>query len=259
MDNFKKHYFEALGTKDDAKLVEARKLAHEIRRFEIELYWKRATYFWAFQLVAFTALGLLLKDGKISSMSLLLIPSSIGVITAFAGWLTARGSRFWQENWEAHVDLLEDATKERLTQVVLCRRPPQYSVSRINESLLLLITLGWAVVLVFGAIPQAAELLSFSPLFSGIAILGAVGLACVLLWGSNRTDFVGQMYRFGTAGWTECPRKWKSGVPIIIWRHQSAGRLLASPNPLQKQQRNMQIRFDQVNWDPTVTAFLRIS
>src|SRR5580658_2201060 len=130
MDNFRKHYFEALGTRDDSKLLEARKLAHEIRQFEIELYWKRATYFWAFQLVAFTALGLLLRDGKISSMHLLLIPSSIGVITAFAGWLTARGSKFWQENWEARVDLLEDATKERLTQVVLCRRPPQYSVSR---------------------------------------------------------------------------------------------------------------------------------
>jgi hypothetical protein len=28
-------------------------LAHDIRKFEIDLYWKRATYFWAFIAVAF--------------------------------------------------------------------------------------------------------------------------------------------------------------------------------------------------------------
>ena len=32
--------------------------AHEIRKFEIELYWKRATYFWLLQAAVFTALGL---------------------------------------------------------------------------------------------------------------------------------------------------------------------------------------------------------
>lgn len=117
--NFRDRYFEALGTRDKSKVEDALKRAHDIRQFEIELYWKRATYFWAFQLIAFTALGLLLKDGEIKSMPLLRIPSSIGVITAFAGMLTARRSKFWQENWEAHVDLLEDETEERLTQVVI--------------------------------------------------------------------------------------------------------------------------------------------
>jgi hypothetical protein len=68
---------------------------------------------------------------------LLLISASIGVITAFAGYLTANGSKFWQENWEAHVDLLENEIGVRLTQVMLCREPPQFSVSRINRFLLL--------------------------------------------------------------------------------------------------------------------------
>jgi hypothetical protein len=215
---FRDRYFEALGISDKSKLPEVRKLAHDIRQFEIELYWKRATYFWAFQLVAFTALGLLVKDGEIKAMALLLIPSSIGVITALAGLLTARGSKFWQENWEAHVDLLEDETKERLTQVVMCRKAPQYSVTRVNESLLLLIMLGWAVVLVFGAIPQSARLLGFSPLLRGISVLLAVGLACGLMWRSNKTDITGRMYRFGGANWTEYPPRRNSAVPFIIWR-----------------------------------------
>ena len=36
---------------------EALRFALEIRKFEIELYWKRGTYFWAFIAVAFAAYG----------------------------------------------------------------------------------------------------------------------------------------------------------------------------------------------------------
>src|ERR1017187_9081897 len=125
---FRNRYFQALGIgiDEEPKLEAARRLAHDIRQFEIELYWKRATYFWAFQLIAFTTLGLLFKDGNIVGLGQLplgrlLIPAPIGVITALAGYLTARGSKFWQKNWEAHVDLLEDETKKRLTHVILCR------------------------------------------------------------------------------------------------------------------------------------------
>jgi hypothetical protein len=49
-------------------------------------------------LVAFTALGLLFKDGKLNLPELLVIPGMIGAVTAFAGYLSARGSKFWQEN-----------------------------------------------------------------------------------------------------------------------------------------------------------------
>lgn len=46
----RKKYFEALGVQEDAgserdKLEAALRRAHEIRKFEIDLYWKRATYF----------------------------------------------------------------------------------------------------------------------------------------------------------------------------------------------------------------------
>src|SRR5262245_36084396 len=108
--SFRERYLEALDidpVKDVSELKAAHARAHEIRKFEIDLYWKRAAYFWAFQLIAFTALGLLLRDGDFAQTRLLLIPAGIGAVTAFAGYLTARGSKFWQENWEAHVDLLE--------------------------------------------------------------------------------------------------------------------------------------------------------
>jgi hypothetical protein len=218
MNDFCAHYFEALGTHEQPKLKDTLARAHEIRKFEIELYWKRATYFWAFQLVAFTALGLLFKAGDQYSQRLI-IPGSIGVITGFAGYLTARGSKFWQENWEKHIDVLEQETKERLTQVIIGTRPPQFSVSRTNQSLLLLLTYGWGVLLLIAAIPQAVEfLISLCPLYRGIGVLILVMLACGWMWWSNRTYLTGRIYIFGETTWTEYPSKRKSVVPFIIWR-----------------------------------------
>jgi hypothetical protein len=217
--NFREGYLQALGVTDRSKLKKVRELAHGIRQFEIELYWKRATYFWAFQLIAFAALGLLFKDGEVKNPQLLMIPASIGVVTAFAGILTARGSKFWQENWEAHVDLLEEETGERLTQVVMCRKAPQHSVSRVNESLLCLLALGWLVVLFFSAIPQATWIFRVIPQpYQGAGIFLAVVLACVWMWRSNKTHFSGRMFHWAGTTWTPYSEKEKGKAPFIIWR-----------------------------------------
>jgi hypothetical protein len=219
--SFHDRYFEALGVNENDKcgrVETALKLAHDIRQFEIELYWKRATYFWAFQLIAFTTLGFLFKDGQVTSLGRLLIPAPLGVITAFAGLLTACGSKFWQENWEAHVDLLENKTGVRLTEVIVCPKPPKFSVSRVNGLLLLLLTIGWGMVLLIGAFPRLAELLRDVPApFRGIGVLIAVVSACAWMW-SKRTNLPGRVYRLGDQGWTRYSSKRKGTVPFIIWR-----------------------------------------
>jgi hypothetical protein len=237
---FREHYFQALGIAiyDECKLESALKLAHDIRRFEIELYWKRATYFWAFQLIAFTALGFLLKDGHITPLGQLpfgrlLIPAPIGVITALAGYLSARGAKFWQENWEAHVDLLEDATKQRLTHVILCRQAPQFSVSRVNQKFFCYLILGWAAVLIVGTFPSLAGYLkehsaSLGYIAFAITVLLAVGLSVTV------SDFTGCAYHTGDDSWTDYPPTrpalWQRLLrlfsrpkpPFIIWRDRSA-------------------------------------
>lgn len=44
----------SMTSEDKKKVKEAYTRTHEIRKFEIELYWKRAIYFGAFELVALT-------------------------------------------------------------------------------------------------------------------------------------------------------------------------------------------------------------
>src|SRR5688572_6257878 len=63
--NARKTYMERMfGTAVPDKVVieEALKSAHDIRKFEIELYWKRSHVFWTLQVIIFTALGFFLQD-----------------------------------------------------------------------------------------------------------------------------------------------------------------------------------------------------
>lgn len=84
--------------------------ASDIRKFEIELFWKRATFFWAFIAAIYTAYFNVLihihnnEHGKCS----LIILAVLGLFFCVSWLLTSIGSKHWQENWENHLDLLED-------------------------------------------------------------------------------------------------------------------------------------------------------
>jgi hypothetical protein len=97
-------------------------LAHETRKFEIELYWKRATYFWTFIAVALAGYVTVLdaKDLPCGEKGEALLASScIGIVFSVAWYFVNRASKFWQENWEKHVDLLEDAVMGPVYKTVL--------------------------------------------------------------------------------------------------------------------------------------------
>lgn len=117
--------------------------AHELRKFEIENYWKRSSYFWGFQVISFGALALTAKDGRFYP-PVVLIVSVLGALAALTGVLTARGSKFWQSNWEAHVDLLETEVEGNLHKTALIEgRNVSFSVSRVNERLLEILMTAW--------------------------------------------------------------------------------------------------------------------
>ncbi|MEL3908112.1 MAG: hypothetical protein P1P64_03760 [Treponemataceae bacterium] len=96
------------------KLKKALKHALDIRKFEIELYWKRTAFFWAFIVSTYTAIFTLLSKyldswccEKTILKIIIICLSGLGVFFSVAWHMVNKGSKFWQENWEAHVSLLE--------------------------------------------------------------------------------------------------------------------------------------------------------
>jgi hypothetical protein len=135
------------------KAKEALEYAHEIRKFEIELYWKRAAYFWTFIAAAFTGYFLIQKTGDVSN---LFVISSLGLVFSVGWYFVNRGSGSWQLNWEKHVDLLEDAVTGPLYKTLINRsffgfadltEPYPFSPSRINNILSIYVTLIWSFLL----------------------------------------------------------------------------------------------------------------
>lgn len=152
-------YFKTLGIdKSDRTMTErALKRAYELRNFEIEHYWKRATYFWAFQVAIFAAFGLLLThpvtgcEPAASDWSPITVAlAGLGILTAVANVLSAKGSRFWQDNWENHIDMLEDSIEGRLYKTVwLDDGTVSFSVSRVNKQLGFYFIVFWVLAFLY--------------------------------------------------------------------------------------------------------------
>lgn len=78
------------------KLLEL-EIARQNRRFEISMFWQRANYF----LVLNTALAI--GAYTVSSSSLALFISFIGITTSWLWFRTNTGAKFWQIFWEKEV------------------------------------------------------------------------------------------------------------------------------------------------------------
>lgn len=144
------------------KAEKALAVALEIRKFEIELYWKRAGYFWAFLVLVlgsyFAVLTTTAKEVQCHPLlkaEALSVISCLGFVFSVAWYFVNRGSKFWQENWEKHVDLLENSVHGPLYKRVLSAdhpcfrrllRPYPFSVSKINQILSLVITVAFLLL-----------------------------------------------------------------------------------------------------------------
>ena len=132
--------------------------AMDIRKFEIELCWKRAVYFFSLLAALFLAYGsVITSDGEVDHFDieiLLFIISCLGAIVATGWHCVNRGSRYWQTNWECHVEALEDEIVGPLykTTIVLNKNrriyshfygEMPYSVSKINMRISFIIMLAW--------------------------------------------------------------------------------------------------------------------
>jgi hypothetical protein len=152
LTEFETGYFQKLGLLgpegiDCARAERAFARACALRDFEIEMYWKRATYFWGFQAAFMATIAVLLTGGVKDSWAPLY--GSAIALSAFiisSRWDTmTRGAKFWQNNWERHVDLLEPYFTGTLYRLYPARRklPKPPSVSRANLSVIRVLELLW--------------------------------------------------------------------------------------------------------------------
>lgn len=151
-----------LDNKDSDKLKAAFLQVADTRKFEIELYWKRATYFWALIAVTFAGYFAVLSSSNIpNKLFLSMVVASLGMIFTFAWHRANRGSKYWQENWENHMDLLEDKVTGPLYKTLLERPeldsfsekyvtgPKSVSVSKINQWVSIYVLFIWLLLLLF--------------------------------------------------------------------------------------------------------------
>lgn len=138
---------------DSGRQKEALNHALDIRKFEIDTYWKRATYFWA--LIAASLVAYFAIEGKAEHRATLIV-TCLGALFSLGWYLVNRGSSSWQRNWEVHVDLLEDEIIGPLHKTLINRHrqsfwdlagPYPYSPSRINTILSLILVLTWIILL----------------------------------------------------------------------------------------------------------------
>jgi hypothetical protein len=170
------------------RIEKALDLALDIRKFEIELYWKRATYFWTFIGASIAGYALIYAKGQAADTWLLLVFSCLGFLFSLAWYLVNRGSKFWQNNWERHVDLLEDFVSGPLYKTIarnakagnFLTDPAEYSVSKINQILSLFITVFWCVLIWRSLAPF--DVTKELDIFKAFVLLITVSAMICLLW-----------------------------------------------------------------------------
>lgn len=140
---------------DSSKQSTAYKVASDIRKFEIDKYWQRTLYFWGFISAIYIAYfnvlkDLYSKDGVQSHGTIpLFILSVLGLIFCFSWLLVCKGSKHWQENWEQHIDLLEDEITGPLFKIYSANTPNSFSVSKINIAIGVIITFCAFILVIF--------------------------------------------------------------------------------------------------------------
>lgn len=185
-----------LGQPPDPKKAEAA-LQHalDIRKFEIGLYWQRATYFWALIAAAFAGYFAVLAAEHMSAPEKAFnafVIACLGLIFSLSWFLANRGSKYWQENWENHVDMLEDGITGPLYKTILHRPPNKnplsrliegpapFSVSQINQWVSIFTLVIW-LCLIWDVLPAFDLKAEISGRYAAISAVTAVAAGLLLL------------------------------------------------------------------------------
>jgi hypothetical protein len=130
--------------------IAAFKKAWEARNFEIDKFWQRSTFFWGFIALIFTGYVTVVTGKNYETtkgMYLDFYLILLGIIFSFAWLFVIKGSKRWQENWENHIDCLEDEITGPLYKTLYYKGKDYYSVSKIVQILAWVVILTWGLLL----------------------------------------------------------------------------------------------------------------
>ncbi|WP_315358908.1 hypothetical protein [Prevotella nigrescens] len=127
----------------------ALEIALDTRKFEIELYWKRTAYFVLFIGAIFVGYYNVFSNSKSHWASLFI--AALGFLLSLLWYMANRGSKFWQENWKAHIEELSTYLGTPIFGIIKSRKDPickvmghyPFSVSKVNQMVSLIITISW--------------------------------------------------------------------------------------------------------------------
>ena len=133
--------------KDYQKILE---IANDTRKFEIGVFWKRAGFFWLFIVSAFVGYSYFFNKDHQKA----LLVANFGFITSLFWVLANRGSKFWQVNWEKHIDAIESKALgyPLFSKVYPSKEKGFFSAKRFSPSKLVIalsyyMFLAWVVIL----------------------------------------------------------------------------------------------------------------
>jgi hypothetical protein len=185
--------------KKPKKIKSAYNRAWENRDFEINKFWTRAAYFWGFIVLIFGAYFTII-DKKEEDEFIQLILICLGIVFSIAWHYVIRGSKRWQENWETHIDKLEDYVSGPLYKTIF-HKDTFYSVSKINEILSVVVLAVWLALLwnfldLNNSLPWN-ENASKSPDFKTIIpLIITVFVSIVIICGYSRKKYDNEKNRF---------------------------------------------------------------
>jgi len=91
------------------KRKELLKYAHDIRKFEIDLLWKRSAFIWTLITIVLSGVIVLLTDpSKKDSNYLSVLLTILGLVLSICWYYLNRGGKYWQEKWESVIMQNED-------------------------------------------------------------------------------------------------------------------------------------------------------
>jgi hypothetical protein len=158
----------------------ALEMALDVRKFEIDLYWKTAAYFWT--LIAATFVGFIATKQVADAASRFessLVVACLGSVFSLAWFCINKGSKYWQMNWEKHVDLLESDLMGPIYKINWLAAPltnederrlrrniksalvegGRFSVTRINQIVSLFVLCVWMTILAHSILSNLSGLM----------------------------------------------------------------------------------------------------